>query len=179
MIPTHALVGLVITDVVAGPRTTWALRAAGGLCAALPDADVLLMRYADVGYGEAWGHRGLTHSIFFAVVLGLAVALAFLRRGPLPWGRVAIALAFATASHGVLDALTAGGHGVAFFAPFSPERHDLPWYPIPVAPLSVRGFFTAHGQRVFGWELLHLWLPLTLLLVLLHAMRRATRRPSA
>jgi membrane-bound metal-dependent hydrolase YbcI (DUF457 family) len=41
------------------------------------------------------------------------------------------------ASHGVLDALTDGGKGVAFFSPFDTTRHFFPVRPIPVAPITV------------------------------------------
>ena len=44
--------------------------------------------------------------------------------------RLAMYLAFATASHGVLDALTTHEMGVAFFSPFSSERYVTPWRPI-------------------------------------------------
>src|SRR6267378_8050335 len=40
----------------------------------------------------------------------------------------------ATASHGLLDAMTNGGLGVAFFAPFCDTRYFLPWQPIVVSP---------------------------------------------
>ncbi|MFV1958344.1 MAG: metal-dependent hydrolase [Planctomycetota bacterium] len=100
------------------------------------------------------------------------------RRGPIPWRRAALALVLATATHGALDALTDGGLGVAFLAPFSPERFFLPWTPIPVAPLSVRGFFTGHGLAIFAWEGLTLWLPFALLLILVRAARaRSVRKP--
>ena len=45
------------------------------------------------------------------------------------------------ASHGVLDALTDGGPGVAFLAPFDDTRYFFPWRPIRVSPLW-RGFFS-------------------------------------
>ena len=178
MVPTHAFVGLAIADVVGGGRAGWGLRAAGALCASLPDADVLLMRYGDVAYGAAWGHRGVSHSLVFALGLGLVAALVFFRGRPVSFGRAALALAVATASQGVLDAMTTGGRGVAFFAPFSLERHFLPWDPIPVASMTLGAFFTARGMSIFGWELLHLWLPLALLLVVVHGARRARRSPS-
>jgi inner membrane protein len=63
-----------------------------------------------------------------------------------------------TASHGVLDAMTDGGSGVAFWAPFDDGRYFLPWRPIPVSPIG-RGFFTARGAAVFESELLLVWLP--------------------
>jgi hypothetical protein len=53
------------------------------------------------------------------------VALAIFRRGAVGIGRFALFayLFFAAASHGVLDAITNGGLGVAFFSPF--DKHSL------------------------------------------------------
>src|SRR6266571_4529130 len=66
-------------------------------------------------------------------------------------------LFLATASHGFLDAMTDGGLGVAFFAPFSNSRYFLPWRPIPVAPLSFEGLLTQRGMRVIRYELALFW----------------------
>ncbi len=178
-IPTHALAGLVIADVVGGPQGGTGLRVAGALLAALPDADVLLMRYAHVAYADPWGHRGITHGVLFAVVVGAVAAAIFSRRTGLGWGRAATALVLATASHGVLDAMTTGGLGVAFLAPFRTERTFLPWTPIPVAPLSIRGFFTARGAEIAGWELTRLWVPLLALWGTVLVLRRRRREASA
>jgi len=51
----------------------------------------------------------------------------------------------ATASHGLLDAMTDGGLGVAFFVPFDKHRYFLPWTPIRVSPIGVGRFFTDRG----------------------------------
>jgi inner membrane protein len=51
-------------------------------------------------------------------------------------------LFLATASHGVLDAMTDGGLGVAFFSPFDNRRYFLPWRPIVVSPISIARFFS-------------------------------------
>src|SRR5262245_44962050 len=65
----------------------------------------------------------------------------------------------ATSSHGVLDAMTNGGLGVAFFAPFSDVRYFFPWRPIIVSPISVAEFFGPRGLRVMWSELGWVWLP--------------------
>jgi inner membrane protein len=62
-------------------------------------------------------------------------------------------------SHGVLDAMTNGGRGVAFLAPFSEERYHFPFRPIEVSPLSVRAFFTDRGVTIMENELVWIWLP--------------------
>src|SRR5215831_7502105 len=63
-------------------------------------------------------------------------SLVILPRGAAGIGRFALFayLFLATASHGVLDAMTNGGLGVAFFSPFDTTRYFLPWRPIRVSP---------------------------------------------
>ena len=65
----------------------------------------------------------------------------------------------ATASHGVLDAMTNGGLGIAFFSPFNNDRYFLPWRPIRVSPISVTRFFSGGGYAVLQSELLWIWTP--------------------
>ena len=68
-------------------------------------------------------------------------------------------LFLATASHGVLDAMTSGGGGVAFFAPLHDERYFFPWRPILVSPMSIRRFFSERGVRIFASEIVWVWIP--------------------
>ena len=67
------------------------------------------------------------------------------------------------ASHGLLDALTNGGLGVAFLSPLSNQRYFLPWRPIAVSPLDVALFCSAWGLRALRSEALCVWLPCALL----------------
>jgi len=64
----------------------------------------------------------------------------------------------AIASHGVLDAMTNGGLGLAFFAPFDNTRYFFPFRPIEVSPLSVDAFFSASGAAILTNEFLWIWL---------------------
>jgi inner membrane protein len=86
------------------------------VCSMLPDADVIGFGFG-IHYGDLLGHRGFSHSLLFAALTGIVV-------GRMHGGRAATALYFAliTASHGVLDAFTDGGLGVAFFSPFDMHR---------------------------------------------------------
>ena len=91
------------------------------LLAMLPDADVILLPLA--GFGGLLGHRGLTHSLAFAAVCGTAIAGWLAVRDPrVRFVRTAALLSLAMASHGVLDAATNGGSGIAFLSPFSDQR---------------------------------------------------------
>ncbi len=157
------------------PRRMWI---AGALCAAAPDLDKIGLMLG-VPYGSMFGHRGFTHSIFFAAVAALIVTAIVTGRGhedvsPLTLGAY---LFLATASHGVLDAMTNGGHGVALFAPFSNARLFLPWRPIRVAPLSVAAMLTRRGLEVVLSEAFWVGLPsLALAGVATLAHRAAGRR---
>jgi len=127
----------------------------------LPDVDVIGFSFG-IRYEDMFGHRGFTHSLAFAIVMG-AVAAARVSnpesRVPNPgWLRLFIWFAAITASHGVLDAFTNGGRGIAFFAPFTNDRYFFPWRPIQVSPIGV-GFFSPRGLSVLASEARWIWLP--------------------
>jgi inner membrane protein len=133
---------------------------AGVGAAILPDIDALGLSLG-IPYGHVLGHRGLSHSILFALLLAVAAALLYrtLRASP----SAAFAVVFVScASHGLLDALTDGGLGVAFLSPFSNHRYFLPWRPIAVSPLDVDQFFSAWGLHVLRSEAICVWLPCAL-----------------
>ena len=77
------------------------------------------------------------------------------------------------ASHGLLDALTDGGLGVAFFSPFDRTRYFFPVRPIAVSPIGIREFFSEQGLVVMTSELTWVWLPVVVLFVGLRALKRA------
>jgi inner membrane protein len=112
-----------------------------------------------VHYGDFIGHRGFTHSLFFAALLAALVTLALRDQTQVPAGRLFFYLFLATASHGLFDAMTNGGLGVAFFSPFSNARYFLPFRPIKVSPIGVTRFFSPRGMAVVRSEVLWLWLP--------------------
>jgi inner membrane protein len=106
-----------------------------------PDLDVIGFRFG-IRYGDFWGHRGFTHSLVFAALLAAIVLLAAFRRGVpgLSQWLLWLYLFLATASHGVLDAMTSGGLGIAFFSPFDNARYFLPWRPVRVSPIAPGAF---------------------------------------
>ncbi|HVH88069.1 MAG TPA: metal-dependent hydrolase [Terriglobales bacterium] len=154
------------------PKRVWVT---GVLCSILPDIDVIGFRFG-IHYGDFWGHRGFTHSLLFAgLVSGLAAAL-LLRRGMTAMSDFALFayLFLATASHGVLDAMTNGGLGVAFFSPFNNSRYFLPWRPIRVSPVSATRFFTHRGYLVLRSELVWIWVPAFLFATVVLMLKRTT-----
>jgi len=116
-------------------------------------------------YGDFWGHRGFTHSLLFAALLASIVMLTGFRRAAPGLSQLPMWIYFflATASHGLLDAMTDGGLGVAFFSPFDNHRYFLPWTPIRVSPIGVGRFFTDRGLVVLQSEFLWIWVPAALL----------------
>jgi inner membrane protein len=156
------------------PKRVWVI---GAICSVLPDIDVIGFRFG-IHYGDFWGHRGFTHSLFFAAILATLVAFAGFSRGTPGISRVSLWIYFflATASHGLLDAMTNGGLGVAFFSPFDNTRYFLPWRPIAVSPISVTRFFSERGVAVLQSELLWIWIPAGLLAILVLVLKRVLKR---
>jgi inner membrane protein len=145
------------------PKSVWVI---GAACSVIPDLDVMGFRFG-IHYGDFWGHRGFTHSLIFAAFLALVVMALGFRHGVTGMHRLTMWLYFflATASHGLLDAMTDGGLGVAFFAPFDNHRYFLPWTPIRVSPIGVGRFFSARGLAVLQSEFLWIWVPAMVLVV--------------
>lgn len=162
----HAAVAAALGQAAPGRvRGDWRFWYLAVLCSILPDADVVGFRFG-VRYEDDWGHRGMTHSLAFALALG-AVAAARLRTEAIGWRRSVwpkqwALFALITASHGVLDALTNGGLGVAFLAPFRSDRYFFPWTPIEVSPIGA-DFFSARGAAVVLNELAWVFAPAAVL----------------
>ena len=136
----------------------------------LPDADVIAF-YFGLPYESAWAHRGFTHSIFFALLMGAGAAAG---ARTLHSTRL-IAFVFvsvATASHGMLDAFTNGGAGIAFFWPFGNERYFMPLQLIQVSPIGISRFFSPWGAMVLWSELKWVWLPCFTLATVVCVLRR-------
>lgn len=173
---THAIAAVVLGKVSAGekmPARFWVLSV---LCAVLPDADVLSYSFG-VARGTMFSHRGFSHSLTFALLFSLLiVSLAFRKTPALSkrWWALLLYFFAVTASHGLLDALTDGGSGVAFFAPFDETRYFFPWQPIEVSPLGLR-FFSSRGLEVIKSEFFWVWIPGALLVALAWLYRKLAR----
>ena len=176
---SHTVAALSIGACFYRPGTSKRVWVVGAVCSMIPDLDVIGFRFG-IRYGDFWGHRGFTHSLLFAAVAASAVMPMGFRRVLPGLGRFPIWMYFflATASHGLLDAMTDGGLGVAFFSPFDSHRYFLPWRPIHVSPIGAARFFTHRGLEVLQSELLWIWLPAALLVLSVWLMRRRAA-PSA
>jgi inner membrane protein len=153
---THAVVGATLghaapQELRKRPGFWWA----AVVCSILPDIDVIGFPLG-VRYGDLWGHRGMTHSLLFAALVAVCLAVRLEDRTS---ARLAMLLFVITASHGFLDALTNGGLGVAFFSPFNPQRYFFPWRPILVSPIGAGGLFSVRAMRVLWSEIPWIWAP--------------------
>ena len=158
---THAIVA------IAGGKAVWArkmpakLWVGSVLCSVIPDSDVVGFAFG-IKYQDFLGHRGFSHSLIFAVILSvLVVASAFKETAKFskPWWALWVYFFLVTASHGLLDAMTNGGLGIAFFSPFDNTRYFLPWRPVEVSPIGIGAFFNSEGAAVMVSEIKYIWVP--------------------
>jgi inner membrane protein len=170
---THAAAALALGTAFRDPGKPARFWMLGAACAVIPDLDAIGY-YLGVPYGSVFGHRGFTHSIVFAAILATAALLLAGEEQPRERRRAWLFFFLATCSHGLLDSITTGGGGIAFFAPFDHERYRLPWELIEVSPMSIRRFFTARGMRVIRSELVWIWIPAACFAAIAMLSRRAS-----
>lgn len=154
---SHPVVPLALAIGLGSKIIPTRLAVLGVLTSILPDLDVVAFRLG-IAYSNDFGHRGFTHSLFFAMLVGL-LAMPFTKTLQSTRKTVFVFIALCTASHGMLDMLTNGGLGVAFFWPFSSERHFFPFQVVQVSPLSLSRIMGPAGLLLFKSELTWLWLP--------------------
>ncbi len=166
----HMLVPLAVRA-GAGPNlVSRRLLVVAAAATAVPDLDVAAFLYG-IPYGDPFGHRGFTHSFAFAGLAGLAATFFASRLNSnklISFWTIFISMA----SHPVLDSLTNGGYGVAFFWPMSDARYFLPWQPIMVSPIGIRGFFEARSIQVLISEFFWVLLPLLAAIITAVSARR-------
>ena len=178
---SHAIAALAIgkiSRVVKWPqslekvdRKFWVIAA---FCAVSPDLDAIGF-WLGVPYDSVFGHRGITHSLFFAA-LQSATMIYFFYKAEKPfstaWLMLFLVFFAAGASHGILDAMTDRGKGVAFFAPFYNERYFFPFRPIRTSPISITRFFTSHGWEVIKNEFVWIWIPSFIIMALASLIKK-------
>ena len=169
---SHAVVALAMGKAFQNKKLTWRELSLGALCSTVPDLDVIGFPLG-IQYGDMWGHRGMTHSILFAALLaGSLVAVWYRAKPAVAMAGLFLYFFLCTASHGLLDAMTNGGLGVAFFAPFDTTRYFFPVRPVLVSPIGVSEFFSAYGIQVLASEAAWIWLPSCAAFVVLRAIQR-------
>lgn len=172
---THPVVPLAMAMGLGRGVISQRLLTAGVVASVLPDLDVVAFRFG-IPYAADLGHRGFSHSLLFALMvafIGASWSRPFLSTPKRSFGFLFVA----TASHGILDAFTNGGLGIALLWPWTSERFFAPVQVIEVSPLSLSDFLTWRGVRVLWSEILWVWLPFLAAACAIAALRRLARAP--
>lgn len=176
---SHAFVALTLGKALPHRAMKRPLLLTGAICSIVPDLDVIGFAFG-IQYGDLWGHRGMTHSLFFAGLLSaVLVALGYRQESSATKAGIGLYLFLCTASHGVLDALTDGGLGIAFFSPFDPTRYFFPFRPVAVSPIGIGNFFSTDALRILVSEIQWIWFPALAAWLTVHGINRLRpARPS-
>ena len=164
----HSVVAYTITKII-DSKTNKVLLFLAIVSAIIPDLDVITFKFG-IDYMHPLGHRGFTHSVFFAVLWSAILSLLFGRNRKYIYFFV---LFLSTLSHGVLDAMTSGGRGIGFFIPFENSRYFFPFRGIKVSPLGIEQFFSEWGISVLLSELKYIGIPCFLILITLHFAKKS------
>ena len=174
---THPIPALAVA-IACGPKyIPRRLAAVMVIASGLPDIDMI--GYA-LGYRHPspFAHRGFTHSLVFALAVGL-LALAAAPRMNTKRVMAFFAVFLAVLSHSFLDAL-GGWYGVPFFWPFDEARYALPWPSFVSSWLRwwapQRLFDLWWADRFIRIELLTVWAPCAIFALTGFWLRRAARK---
>ncbi|KAA1248088.1 metal-dependent hydrolase [Aquimarina sp. RZ0] len=169
----HGFVSYALGKTFSNKITTSKFWILGVFCSILPDADVIGFTFG-ISYDSFWGHRGFSHSILFAILIGILVSSIFYYKSVFTKTGVILIFYFSicTASHGILDAMTSGGLGIAFFSPFDTVRYFFPWRPIQVSPIGASKFFSIWGIKVLLSELIWIAIPSSIYILAVALLRK-------
>ena len=169
---SHACVAVTLGRIASHPAITWPVVLTGAICSIVPDLDVIGFAFG-IQYGDLWGHRGMTHSLFFAGLFSAALVVMFYRdRDRATQLRILAYLVVCTASHGILDALTDGGLGIAFFSPFDTTRYFFPFRPVAVSPIGIGNFFSTDALGILTSEIMWIGVPSMGILLMVRLLQR-------
>ena len=148
---SHALLGAAIGQLALGHRVGNRAVLAGAVVALLPDIDVPIGNMLGDAAALTF-HRGITHSVVFALLAALALGHLFARGGKGPgWRQWSMLCGAVLLSHLLLDAFTS--YGIQLLLPFSNHSFAIasvsvidPVYTLPLL-LTVLIFPWLRGQR--------------------------------
>lgn len=137
---THFAAGACMGELMAGRRVGKKAIAVGGLIQLVPDIDFIFGLWMSPA-ANAFAHRGVTHSLFFLVLVTPLIAWTLQRRWPVDQGQtLKFWMPFVGAeilTHLLLDAFNA--YGTGWFEPFSHRRVSFnavfvadPFFSIPL-----------------------------------------------
>ncbi len=182
----HALVAYTGTKMNPVDVYPWRILFLAIIWSIAPDIDSIGFFFG-IPYADVFGHRGISHSVFFAFISSVVlVSIFFSKMVPnitdkdknyKPKIYLVIFFTLIMSSHGVLDAMTNGGLGIAFFAPFDNSRYFLPWRPISVSPIGVKSFFSEWGLRVIISEAIWIGISCSIILILILTIKFFRSKP--
>ncbi len=164
---SHSIVGLAAGKILTIKKQPFKFWLFSIICPLLPDVDVVGFFWG-IPYDHFLGHRGFFHSLLFAFIISNFVVNVFFREEKTlskKWVLFILYFFLITSTHGVLDAFTSGGLGIALLAPFDNTRYFFPNTPIAVSPLGIKAFFSDRGLRVIMSEFTWIWAPVIFLIV--------------
>ena len=177
---THAFVGAALPAALLGRRAPLPITLLSIVCSVVPDFDKVVEKLLEkfVTLPPILSHRGISHSFLFALILSLLATLVAGRRRWCSerWYTLFLIFFFVTVSHGLIDVF-AGTYGVALLAPFSATR-----YLHPIAAISSVNpwqYFTPAFGPVLLQEVLWIWLPVSIALVVVSLAVIWARNPKA
>jgi inner membrane protein len=172
----HLAVGAAIGAVYSrrtGTNPKIAILTFAGLALA-PDLD-LVSGVFGVTPNTPLSHRGITHSVFFAMAVGTLVG-GVLRGSSLRSFLTGFAVFAAMSSHGLLDTMSRLGNGPMLFWPFAVVSYEFPWRPIP-GVLSAGHYLTLQAVPTLAVESL-IFLPFIAYATVVFFPRRVEKRPA-
>ncbi|MBM89050.1 MAG: hypothetical protein CMQ41_11805 [Gammaproteobacteria bacterium] len=156
---SQAALGAVVAQASAQHKIGFRVVVAGALAGASPDIDVF---FADDYFHNLQIHRGITHSLFFAPLVGPIIGYLIYKYecyrcseliSPERLGYWVLAIFLALLSHPLLDVLTP--YGTQLLLPFSDQRFALfaipiidPLYTLPLLIAVILGWRHRHKLRV-------------------------------
>ena len=136
-----------------------------------PDLDYATLPF-EVRPSDLLGHRGLTHSLFVAIAVGLVATLLFPKTAR---KQVAPLLVLVALSHPIIDAMTAGDLGVALFWPITRARFLFPFQLVATCPVGLDEWLGYWGLLTIANEALYVVTPLSLAVAYLRWPERRKR----
>ncbi len=141
---THTVIGACLGDAIAGKKLGKKAMLIGALANNLPDIDVITSIWTDPA-AELLAHRGITHSILFALIMTPLLVYFFKKRfqaKDLSTKKWYLLIASGLFLHIFMDACTA--YGTGWFEPFNHARVSFntlfildPFFAIPMIICSI------------------------------------------
>lgn len=160
---THAIVGAGLGNLCIPQRRRWLFWALVILLPVTPDLDA----FSKSAYGSITGHRGFTHSLVFAALVGVMTAFLVHRALRVKLWALSVLFFAVTASHSILDMFTDGGFGIPLLWPVTDQRFG------PYGPIRVTG---GDLTRSITTEIWYVWLPTAGLAAMTIIFRRIKRQ---